>query len=421
VARLLIKAPRLLDGNGHPPVQDAALLIDGDKIVFAGEAKAAPVDPSAQVLTYDDCTIMPGLIDSHVHLSYTASNDPFADMASMTGTHVALQAAKNGWDALRIGVTTVRDLGSNGTTLFEFRDAAKKGLATTPRILASGDLISRTGAGTYGRADDGPWQIRTKIRQLCGQGADVIKVVATYGFGGAGIEPYVPAYTDEELAAAIDETHRLGRLITVHVTGVEGIRQAMRLGVDGMEHFPMMVGPYQWGWDEELAQQVREKGIWVTATISAGYRRDEWEKAGAHVVPRPGRLPLARRMENLRKMVEARLDLVVGTDSGGTALGWFDDSVPVEMETFVEAGMQPVDAVAAATGRCAAAIGMKDTIGSLNEGKIADILVVQGDPSRTISDVRLVRAVFTGGQEVDRSRFWPPRDRGPSSNPNWVG
>src|SRR5436190_19766606 len=114
VTRLLISAPRLLDGNGHPPVQDAALLIDGEKIVFVGDAKAAPSDPSDQVVNFPDCTIVPGLIDAHVHLSYTASANPFADKAGMSGTHVALQAAKNAWDALRIGVTTVRDLGSNG-------------------------------------------------------------------------------------------------------------------------------------------------------------------------------------------------------------------------------------------------------------------------------------------------------------------
>ena len=123
MARLLIKAPRLLDGNGNPPVQDAALLIDGETIKFAGAAAAAPAEPDAQVLTYADSTILPGLIDAHVHLMNTGSADPFADRAWMTETLTSLQAAKNAWDALRIGVTTVRDLGSYGDTVFDLRRA----------------------------------------------------------------------------------------------------------------------------------------------------------------------------------------------------------------------------------------------------------------------------------------------------------
>ena len=248
-----------------------------------------------------------------------------------------------------------------------------------------------------------------------------------------GRDAFSLTYTDEEMRAAVEEAHRFGRRVTVHCLGMDGIKQAHRVGVDMIEHYTHLAGPDDWTWDERLAEETIKRQMFVTTTIAAGFRAHEHVKAGGTlpnmmagsgagsvmpptndrfdegVTPNGGwARPLApypfakyeTRIENVRRVVGSGIQLVVGTDCGASRLNAFDDGVPVEMEMFVRCGMSPLRAIHAATDLNARAFGIADLVGSLTPGKFADILVVRGDPSRHISDIRNVQAVFKGGSEV---------------------
>lgn len=401
--RTVLRADRLIDGSGRQPSENGLLVWEDERIAAVGPGGGDEPGPGVAELRFPGCTILPGLIDAHVHLTMSASKDPWAEQVRENDYQLVLRAAHSAALLLRGGVTTVRDCGARNDTIFDFRAGVEMGLAASPRLLVAGRPITRTGGHCHqwnGEAD-GPDGVRAAARRLFKQGADFLKIMVTSGFHGRGVEAYVPAYTDAELEAVVDEAHRLGRPVTVHTTGTAGIEQAVRCGVDMIEHLPMMPGPGRWEFDERLAETIRSRNIYVSATISAGYRAHQVAAAGAWVAPRPGRLTLETRIANLRKIYESGLPVVTGTDSGAR-LTAFGDSVPLEMETMVGVGMPPLEAIHAATGRCARAVGLGDQVGTLEAGKLADVLVVEGDPSRDISAVRNVVAVYQGGREVYR-------------------
>jgi imidazolonepropionase-like amidohydrolase len=382
--------------------------VEGERISYVGHPAAlsnGADGADVAELSFPGCTILPGLIDPHVHLIFSAGIDPWGDMGRENDYQLMLRAAKNAATLLRAGVTTVRDCGARNNTIFDFRAGVEMGLTPSPRLLVAGRPVTRTGGHLrqFGGCADGVDEIRRTIRALFDQGADFIKVPATSGFGSRAMDAYEPAYSDEELGAAIDEAHRLGRKITVHVTGTLGALQAVKLGVDSIEHLPMMPGPDQWEFDEVLAREVRDRGIYVSATISAGYRAHEYIAAGNWAVPRPGRLSLETRIQNMRRLYESGVQLITGTDSGARMTA-FDESVALEMETMVSVGMPALEAIAAGTSRAATAIDMADKVGSLETGKLADILVVEGNPAQDISAIRNVVAVFQGGKQVHTTR-----------------
>ena len=404
MSNMILRADNVIDGLGHEPQGDTVVVVEDDRISYIGpRAGFAPgADPAAFAeLSFPGCTLMPGLIDPHVHLIFSAGLDPWGDMGRENDYQLMLRAAKNAAALLRAGVTTVRDCGARNNTIFDFRAGVEMGIAAAPRLLVSGRPVTRTGGHLrqFGGTADGVDEIRKAIRGLFDQGADFIKVPATSGFGSRHYDAYVPAYTDEELQAAVDEAHRLQRPITVHVTGTPGALQAVRAGVDSIEHLPMMPGPDSWEFDEQLAREVRERGIFVSATIAAGYRAHEYIAAGNWAVARPGRLGLATRIQNLRRLYEAGVKLITGTDSGARMTA-FEESVALEMETLVSVGMSPLEALTAGTSRAAEAIGMDHKLGSVEVGKLADLLIVEGNPARDISAVRNVVAVYQGGKQV---------------------
>jgi imidazolonepropionase-like amidohydrolase len=273
MARVRLSAASLIDGGGAAAIQDATILLDGDRLAYAGPTRDAPAaHPDEETHAFPGCTILPGLIDAHVHLTLSSGRDPWVDQAQESDALLVLRAARAAETLLRAGITTVRDLGARNDTIFEFRSAVDRGIVKSPRLLVAGRPVTRSGGHTWmwnGQAD-GADQIRATIRKLFHQGADWIKLMATGGFANRGLEPYLPAYTDAEIAAAVDETHRLGRKITVLVTGLSGTWQEVRAGVDMVEHIPMMPGPSQWSFDHDLCREIRDRGIFVTATLAAG-------------------------------------------------------------------------------------------------------------------------------------------------------
>jgi imidazolonepropionase-like amidohydrolase len=235
--------------------------------------------------------------------------------------------------------------------------------------------------------------------ELVEQGVDVIKVMATGGNMTVTSDPLKAQFTREEMAAIVGIANQARLRVTAHARGVEGIRVAAEANAHGIEHCRMEVGTGEWKFDDELARELADKGIFAAPTLAASYRAFQRQAAGGKVGIRAGAIPFPTRQKNAAMLREAGVRVVVGTDAGAS-LCRFDEAVHVEMEALVGAGWIPVEAIHAGTLGSATAIGFDKELGSLEAGKLADLVVVRGNPGRAISDVRQVEAVFLGGRPV---------------------
>lgn len=417
--RVVLVADRVVDGTGRPALEDAAVVIDGEQIVAVGPAAKITERVPATVprLTYPGCTILPGLIDSHVHLTFSAGRMILRDLQADSDARLVMRAAVNAREALLAGVTTVRDLGGRGRLTLEIRDAIAEGLMLGPRVLATGRPITIPDGHLHflGGTATGVAGVTALAEELVEQGVDAIKVMATGGNATPTSDPLQPAYSLEELRAIVAVADAAGIRVTAHARGRDGIAVVAESGIQGIEHCRMEVGPGQWGFDEALARRIAEQGIFAAPTLAASYRAFQHRAAGGQVGIRAGAVPMEQRLENARRLRECGVRVVVGTDAGAT-LARFDEAVHLECELLVEAGWSPLAAIEAGTLGAATAIGRAHDRGSIEAGKLADLLVVQGDPTRRISDLRAVECVFLGGRRVveqgqltvdARPRPWP--------------
>jgi imidazolonepropionase-like amidohydrolase len=416
--RFLVVADRLVDGTGAPPLERAFVAVQGGRIVAVGAlAEAGPQSSDVTRLEFPGCTIVPGLVDSHVHLTFSAGPVPFADLQADSDAGLLLRGAANARAALQAGVTTVRDLGSRGRLTLELRDAIAAGVVPGPRVLACGRPITSPGGHCHflGGAAQGVDAVARLAEELVLQGVDAIKIMATGGNMTQGSDPLRAQFTVDELRAIVRVARAAGRRVTVHARGVAGMRAAVDADVDGIEHARMEVAPGQWGFDDGLARAMAERGITAAPTLAASFRAFQAQAAGARVGLREGAVPIAVRQENARRLSAAGVQVVVGTDAGA-ALARFDEAAHVELELLVGAGWTPLEAMRAGTRGAASAIGLEKEIGSVEAGKLADLVVVRGDPARNVSDLRQVEQVFQGGRPVTR-RGQLTRDLRPSPWP----
>ena len=408
---VLLVVDRLVDGTGRSPLARAFVAVQGERIVAVGPA--GPGDEglpgASRRLSYPGCTLLPGFVDSHVHLTFSASPIPLKQLQEDSDLRLGLTGAANARAALLAGVTTVRDLGARGRITLELRDAIRSGVLPGPRVLAVGRPITSPGGhchflGGVARGVDG---ISRLAEELIEQGVDAIKVMGTGGNMTESSDPLQAQFSVAEL-----------RRVTVHARGVDGMRRAVEAGVNGIEHARMEVAPGQWGFDDRLARAMAQQGITAAPTLAASFRASQAKAAGAKVGLREGMVPIPVRQQNARRLREEGVRVVVGTDAGA-ALARFDEAVHVELELLVGAGWTPLEAIEAGTRGAAAAIGIAQEVGTIEPGKVADLVVVRGDPSRSISDVRQVEHVFqrgrlvaSGGQLLDDGRPlpWPLGD-----------
>ncbi len=394
---VFVTAARLLDGRGGPPIEPGRVLIEGDRIRSLG----ARLQPPAEALRYDfpDATILPGLIDCHVHLADVGEADP-KDSAREDDAVRVLRLAQHAARTLRAGVTTVRDVGGRNHLEFGFRQGVEAGLAIAPRLWLCGKIVSMTtpGAdmwpGMYRQAD-GPWEVAKAVREQVKAGADVIKVMATGAIMAPASErPGQAQYRPDELQAATETAHGLGRRVAAHAHGIEGIRNAVAAGVDTIEH-----GTYLHQ-DPAVATQMAAGGIALVPTLKAvtllanppgpGIPAEIAEKARA-ARDHAGR--------SFRLAMEAGVPIAMGTDAA-TSFNHHGENAD-ELALMVEGGMTPMQAITAATWTAARALGRDHELGSLQPGFLADLIIVRGDP---LVDVSLLRqppqAVFLGGRLV---------------------
>jgi imidazolonepropionase-like amidohydrolase len=394
--RLLISADALIDGSGSAPMRPGALLLEGDRIVGVGAHVETP--PDTERLEFAGATILPGLIDCHVHLSDEGLPDASARDRDPPALRV-LRMAEHARRTLAAGITTVRDLGGRDHLEFGLRRAASEGIIQTPRLVLAGKIVSMTTAGASSwhgmyRQADGPWDVVKAVREQVAAGADVIKIMATGAvLAPAHERPGLAQFTTDELRAAVDAAHTLGRRVAAHAHGALGIRRAVEAGVDTIEHGTHLHEA------PAVARAMARSHIILVPTL----------KALANIAdPRAPGIPdeiVAKAHERrtdrdatFRVALKESVPIAMGTDAA-TPFNRHGENAQ-ELAIMVDLGMSALGAIAAATRDAGQAIGRED-IGLLAPGKLADIAVWAGDP---LADIRVLqrppRAVFLGGLRV---------------------
>ena len=400
----VVTAKQLFDGSGTAPIDDPVVIVEDGKITTVGRQGEIPIPPEAEARAYPDGCLLPGFINVHVHLIMSVGETPLIDLYHDSDDLLLLRAVKNAEKALMAGVTTLRDCGGRNQTTFSLREGIEKGIIPGPRLLLSGRPLTMTGGHCYylNGEVDGPENLRHAVRGLLKEGADFIKLMASGGGMTPITKPKYAYYTVEELRAAVEEAGRFDVLCAAHCHSTSSMRNALDAGVQSIEHASFLD---ETGWpkfDPEVAEQMVRQGTYVDPTLSAGYRvipiiqqkPEEDRTYGDRLV-----LGVQNRMANTRRMLEMGVKIVVGTDAG-TRLTAFDDYA-LGMELLVEEiGMSPAEALAAGTGCAADAIGMADRIGTVEVGKEADLVVVDGDPLANVSAIRDVRMVMKAGEVV---------------------
>lgn len=394
---IFITAARLVDGRGGAPLEPGQLLIEGDRIRAIGRDLTPPA--AADRRDFPDGTLLPGLIDCHVHLADGGAADP-ADAAREDDAVRVLRLARHAARTLRAGITTVRDVGGRNHLEFGFRRGVEAGLAIAPRLVLCGKIVSMTtpGAemwpGMYRQAD-GPWEVAKAVREQVKAGADAIKVMATGAImAPANERPGQAQYRPHELHAATETAHALGRRVAAHAHGIEGIRNAVAAGVDTIEH-----GTYLHE-DPAVAAQMAGRGIALVPTLKAGALLADPPEAGipAEIVAK-AREARDHASRSFQLAMEVGVPIAMGTDAA-TSFNYHGENAD-ELALMVEAGMTPMQAIVAATATAARALGRDREVGTLEAGKLADVLVSRGNPLLDITVLRQPpHAVFLGGRPV---------------------
>jgi imidazolonepropionase-like amidohydrolase len=386
----VLRAPRLLDGTGTPAVTDAALLVEGGRIGYAGPAAGLP-EGSGRLpsLEFPGATLLPGLVDAHVHL--VASGDP--DLAAglpKTEAERTLAAVVNARRNLDRGVTLVRDLGAPRAEAVLVGRAVEEGALAGPRVVAAGPAVTMTGGHIpyLGRVTDGVDAMRAAVRANLALGARCVKVVATGGVLTPGVDPRKPAYTQAELDALVDEAHRLGLTVAAHAIGEGGVAAALRAGVDSIEHGMFL--------DEAAIELFLATRARLSATFSAPYGILSGPSVPGWIKDR-ARPAAEAQARSFQAAVKAGVPVVAGTDAGTPDN--HHGGVAREVGFMVEAGLDVLRGVRAATAEGADLLGVDDR-GVLQRGAAADVLVAGGDVAADVAALRRVVAVFQDGRQV---------------------
>ena len=409
----LIKAARLIDGTGAPPIERAAVLIQRGVVVGVGPQRSVlpPQDVPVDVLDYGSRSILPGLIDSHVHLIGIGDGRTGDDLASLPDEILTLQAAQNARRHLHSGVTTVRDCGAKNRTTHFLRQAVRMGIAQSPRLLLSLRPMAIIGGhlSYFGIQATGVDECRAAVRQLMKEGADFIKITATGGSTSTSY-PFLPSFDVDELTAIVDEAHRFGKHAAAHCASSQGMVNALDAGVDTIIHAYHKDPDGSWNFRQDIAERTAEQGVFVNPTMHQARNR-LWrleEKAKTQPLTQAettalddGRRDQEIRREQVARMIDAGVKLAAGSDSAWSHLpmGLFHH----EIQAHVEAGLSALQAIASAASDAAKSCWIDDQVGALQPGKRADILIVDGDPSQGVDALANVVDVFQDGARIDRS------------------
>jgi imidazolonepropionase-like amidohydrolase len=394
--RTLIRAGHLLDVHTGKTLDAQTIVVSGDRIAAIAATSATPAEPGDKVIDLGDMTVLPGLIDVHTHLTMNPNFDPFAEVTE-TDAKDAINGVVNARTTLMAGITTVRNVGASGFVDVDLRDAINAGQVAGPHMQVSGPLIGITG----GHCDenllpiryhavgdgvaDGIAAVQHKVRENIKYGADLIKICATGGVLSKGDDPQASQFTLEEMQAMVADAHRLGRRVAAHAHGAQGILWATEAGVDSVEH-----GSYI---NDEAIALMKKKGTYLVPTLYL----EDWMLAYGNLPPfyqQKMKDVIGVAKKNIRHAYESGVKIAMGTDAAVYPHGLNAH----EIEVYVrDLGMPPMEAIQTATVNAADLMGWTDRTGSLDAGKWADVIAVDGDPLKDVKLLQNVQFVMKAG------------------------
>jgi imidazolonepropionase-like amidohydrolase len=394
--RTLIRAGHLLDVHTGKTLDAQTIIVTGDKITAIAATSATPAASGDKVIDLGGMTVLPGLIDVHTHLTENPDFDPYHELTE-TNAKEAINGVVNARTTLMAGFTTVRNVGASGFVDVDLRDAINAGQVPGPHMQVSGPLLGITGGHcdenllpvqyhvTADGVADGIPAVQHKVRENIKYGADLIKICATGGVLSKGDDPQASQYTLEEMQAIVADAHRLGRKVAAHAHGAQGILWATEAGVDSIEH-----GSYI---NDEAIALMKKNGTYLVPTLYL----EDW-------LLEYGKLPafyhqkmldtIAVAKKNIRHACESGVKIALGTDAAVYPHGLNAHEVEVYVRDL---GMTPLEAIQTATVNAADLMGWTDRAGSLDPGKWADVIAVQGDPLKDVKLLQDVKFVMKAG------------------------
>jgi len=397
-----VRCGKLIDVRSRRMLSDQLVTFDSEgKVTSVVAFSSAAVPSGAAAINLSNATCLPGLIDVHTHITVDPENSGYKSLG-VSVPRSTVTGVKNARLTLMAGFTTIRNVGAEGFSDVAVRDGVNAGEILGPRMLVSGPLLGITGGhcdenllpfefhySAEGVAD-GPWAARKKVREVVKYGADLIKICASGGVLSKGDVPGAPQYTLEEMQAIVSEAHKLGRRVAAHAHGTESIKDAIRAGVDSVEHSSLI--------DDEGITLAKQHGTFLVFDIyNDDYILSMGEKVGMLPESIEKEKALGRlQRENFRKAFQAGAKIAFGTDAGVYPHGDNAKQLP----KMVEWGMKPIDAIQAATINAAELMGWRDKVGELSPGHYADLIAVEGDPLSDATTLEHVKFVMKGGVVV---------------------
>ena len=391
---IVFRNGRVITGTGEV-IERGLVVVEGPVIAFVGPEKRWRISKKDFVFDLSGKAILPGLIDCHVHLCMDGSSDSMTSLMKEPIALNSIKAARHARLTLEAGITTVRDMGGRDYVDLSLRNAIRGKVVQGPRMLCSGKMVCMTGGygWQYSQEADGPEGVRKAVREQIKAGADVIKMMATGGILTRGGDGRAAQLTLEELQAGVEEARKAGRRTATHCQGNEGIKNSLLAGIHSIEHGIFL--------DDEAAALMLERKAFLVPTLSPPHRilRGGVNAGISSFVVAKARSAMKDHHDSIVKAYKAKIPIAMGTDAGtpfnphGENLG--------ELELLSTVGMSPMEAILSATKTASEALGLEKEIGTLERGKLADLIVVDGDPLegiRLLQEKEKVAAIMMEGQ-----------------------